>query len=84
MQSLSVLRTTITNLTLRSLGAIRSSDRFKSGNKVADLFTNTLMQLPADPCIDPLQNWDPDSPTYGTFYFLVGYDGAGDDSKPIG
>lgn len=85
MQALSTLRTTIQNLTLRSLGAMRSNERYKSGNRVSDLFTNTVVQLPANPNIEPLQNWNDESATYGSFYFLVGYDPVGDDgSKPIG
>jgi len=84
MHNIDILRHTIQNLTLRSLGAIRSQERFKSGNRVSDLFTNTVAQLPAHTQIDPVQDWEIGSPTYGQFFFVAGYDDAGATHTPLG
>lgn len=78
MYSINILRQTVKNLTLRSLGMSKFNSKYQAGQKVGELFTNEILQLPATP-IGPIQDLNPDSSNYGSFTFMIGQSPLGAD-----
>jgi len=72
MQGITNLRKVISRLIQQEVGAS------KAGESIGRLHANEIMALPAQIGAN-IQDLDPDSPTYGSFYFIAGYSKVGGD-----
>lgn len=70
-------------LTARTGGKdAKRSPRVVGGQKSTELSHSEIMSLPED-MLGPIQDMDPDSETFGEFYFMLGYDDLG-GTAPLG